>query len=747
MGICVGRQSVPKQPGKTLPLVCRMAMGVWIVHALAFGLWGAETPPDRPDMVIDDFERAEYAPWKAEGEAFGPGPAEGTLPNQMPVTGYQGRRLVNSYFKGDGTTGILTSPPFTIQRRYIAFLIGGGGYQDETYLELLIDGKGVRRACGPNTAPGGSEELDWANWDVSELAGKTAQLRIVDRRTGGWGHINVDSLLQTDRPPPPRNQPWPMKVTARYVLLPVAGNGDKISCQLLHQDQKRVLYYFNIALAADDRQTRFWASIDLEGFQGKTLFWQTRPASAKELFQKRLQQADRPLWPKDLYQEPYRPQFHFSPRVGWTNDPNGLVYHDGLYHLFFQHNPFGIPWGNMTWGHAVSRDLVHWEQWPNAIWPDQLGTIFSGSAVVDLNNMSGLGQPGKPALCAFYTAAGDHSYKPGPFTQCLAYSLDGGQTWKKYQGNPVLEQIAPGNRDPKVFWHEPTGRWIMVLYVRRDAFSIFSSPDLKQWRLESEVDFPTAHECPELFELPVDGDPKNTRWVIWTASGNHRIGRFDGRQFIAESEVLPSEWGANCYAGQTWNNEPKGRRIFIGWMNSDGSAYPGMPFNQQMTVPRQFSVRTTESGLRLFSQPIPELENLRRKTQSWENLRLAGPQRRRQWEVGDLLDVEIQLEATKPSVVTLDVRGVRLIYDPGRRQLECLGKKISDLPVGQGLDLRLLVDRTSLEIFVLGGRFVMSFCHPFGSEKGTFAVEADPEATIRLLKIHPLASIWQPSEK
>jgi len=726
-------------------VTCQAVLALSVIREAKSYVLPEREPPDRPDILIDDFERTEYAPWKAEGEAFGPGPAEGTLPNQMPVTGYLGRRLVNSYFQGDSTVGTLSGPPFTIERRYIAFLIGGGGFPEETYMELLVDGKSVRRAWGPNTAPGGSEELDWMHWEVSELEGKTAQLRIVDRRRGGWGHINVDHIFQTDRPPPARNQPWPMEVQARYVLLPVAAEGSSIHCQVLFQDS--VVYYFEVVLAAHDEQTRFWAAIDLAGLRGQTVFWRVRPATARDLLQKRLQQADKPIWPKDLYREAYRPQFHFSPRVGWMNDPNGLVYHEGRYHLFFQHNPFGIHWGNMTWGHAVSRDLVHWEQWPNALLPDHLGTMFSGSGVVDHRNSTGFGSKEHPAICLVYTAAGGHSYKPGPFAQCLAYSIDGGRTWQKYEGNPVLEQLAPGNRDPKVFWHEPTGRWIMVLYVRRDAFHIFSSADLKQWHLESEAEFPTAHECPELFELPVDGNPNNKRWVIWSASGNHRLGQFDGRKFTPETDVLPSEWGPHCYAGQTWNHVPDGRRIFIGWMNSPGNSYPGMPFNQQMTVPRELTLQTTESGVRLFSRPVRELEKLRQTTRCWDNIHLAGNHNRGEWEVGDLLDIELHLQTQKSSVVWINVRGVQVVYDGGQAAVECLGKKISDLPVDRQLDLRLLVDRTSLEIFVLGGRFVLSFCHPFGPEKGTLAIEAAPEAMVRRLRIHSLRSIWEGQEQ
>jgi fructan beta-fructosidase len=696
----------------------------------------------RPDILVDDFEREDYAPWTAEGEAFGPGPAQGTLPRQMEVIGYHGQRLVNSYYNGDGTVGVLTSPPFTLERHYLVFLIGGGGYPEETFMELVVDGQSVCRATGPNTAPGGSEMLDWAFWDVRQWEGKTAVIRIVDRRTGGWGHINVDYIIQTDQSPDCLLQPLETPVTHRYLLLPVAGKGPRTHCRIMYEGN--IVRYFDIQLAEDDAETRFWASIDLQPLLGKTVSWDIRPRSARSLVEKRLKQSHSPLWPPDLYREAYRPQFHFSPRVGWTNDPNGLVYFEGEYHLFFQHNPFGIPWGNMTWGHAVSRDLVHWEELGDAILPDERGTIYSGSAVVDINNTSGLGTIEHPAICAFYTAAGGHSYQPCPFTQCLAYSLDHGRSWTKFAGNPVVDFIADGNRDPKVFWHEKTQRWIMVLYVRRDAFSIFSSPDLKAWQLESEAAFPTAHECPELFELSVDGNPHDTRWLLWSASGNHLIGRFDGHTFTAESEVLPSEWGKNCYAGQTWNNTPDGRRIFIGWMNSDGSAYPDMPFNQQMSVPRQFTLHRTEDGLRLFAWPVKELEQLRLNRVTASNITLNDRQSPREFDVAELLDLEATVKPGDAQVVVLEVRGVPVVNRPQEGVLECLGSRIEGIPKGESLPIRILVDRTSMEVFAQRGRYVMSFCRPFdpGHRKLRLWSEGG-NSQVGSLVIYEMASIWE----
>ncbi len=702
---------------------------------------GAEQPPaheNSPDLLIDDFERSEYAPWTAEGEAFGPGPAAGTLPNQMPVTGYRGQRLVNSYYGGDGPQGVLVSPPFRIQRKYLCFLMGGGGYPGETFMELVVEGQSVRKAHGPNLQPGGSEELDWQAWDVSEFIGKTGILRIVDHRSGRWGHINVDHIVQSHE----NKAEVPLRsfvAKSRYLLLPVADDTHRVKCRLLSGD--RVVRYFDVDVAEPGTAPRFWASVDISEFRGNELRWDVRPRSATEIVATPAEQADSPIFREDLYREAYRPQFHFSPRVGWTNDPNGLVYHRGQYHLFFQHNPFGVQWGNMTWGHAVSGDLVHWQELGDAILPDQMGTIFSGSAVVDHTNTSGLGTRDCPPLCVFYTAAGGLSFDPRPFAQCLAWSLDDVRTWTKFDGNPVVGPIADENRDPKVFWHAPTSRWIMVLYVRRDAFSLFSSPDLKTWHTEGEVPFPSAFECPELFEIPVEGQPGETRWVVWSASGNHMIGTFGGHAFSPESGVLRSEWGKNSYAGQTWNDVPDGRRIFIAWMNSDGSAYPGMPFNQQMTFPRRFTLRNTEEGLRLHALPIDEIASLYTTTAQWHAMPLA-PGERKTFSAGELLDLALTLYGQGAKEIAVDIRGTTVTYRPQDGTLECLGNRIEGLPGDEPLDLRVLVDRTSIEIFARNGQYVMSFALPLAGRKSGLQVSADGPAEIVSLEIRELKSIW-----
>ncbi len=282
---------------------------------------------------------------------------------------------------------------------------------------------------------------------------------------------------------------------------------------------------------------------------------------------------------QSLYQEAYRPQFHFTAQEGWLNDPNGLVYLDGEYHLFFQFEPqLDGADPRKIWGHAVSTDLIHWRQLDHALLPDALGPIWSGSAVVDAENTSAFGRPGHPLLVALYTAAGGESpeSQSHAFTQCLAYSLDRGRTWTKYAHNPVLPHIIGGNRDPKVVWYAPTRRWIMALYLDGNEFGLFASPDLKTWSQIQTLTLPGSSECPDFFEMPLEGSHER-RWVFTAANGHYQVGTFDGKLFTPETPLLAGDAGANSYAAQTFSDIPArdSRRIQIAWMA--GAAIPVCP--------------------------------------------------------------------------------------------------------------------------------------------------------------------------
>ncbi|MHC4146333.1 MAG: glycoside hydrolase family 32 protein [Planctomycetota bacterium] len=443
-----------------------------------------------------------------------------------------------------------------------------------------------------------------------------------------------------------------------------------------------------------------------------------------------------------LYNEKYRPQFHFTPKKNWTNDPNGLVYYKGEYHLFFQHNPVSVKWGNMTWAHAVSTDLIHWKQLANAIEPDELGTIFSGSAVVDWKNTSGFQSGDENVLVAFYTSAGRHVEPRKPFTQSIAYSNDRGVTWVKYEKNPVMGHIRARNRDPKVIWHEPTKSWIMALFLADDDFALYSSKDIKQWKHLQDIRLEDSRECPDFFEMPVDGDLKNTRWVFSGANGRYVLGSFDGKKFTAETKVFNSRVG-NFYAAQTYSDIPKsdGRRIQIAWMA--GGKFPDMPFNQQMSIPCELTLRTFPGGIRLCRVPVRELKNIRGPLSSWRNLELKPGANPLSKISGELFEIKSEIELGTAGRFGFGLRGNELLYTVKNKTLSCKGEKLTIRPVNGRIKLHILVDRTSIEVFVNDGRMSLFRCFPLDTQNKSLEVFArGGQAGVKRLDVWKLKSIW-----
>ena len=318
---------------------------------------------------------------------------------------------------------------------------------------------------------------------------------------------------------------------------------------------------------------------------------------------------------------PFRPRYHFTPPKNFMNDPNGLVFYDGEYHLFYQHNPFGDVWGHMSWGHAVSQDLIHWEHLPVALHEDEHGMIFSGSAVVDWHNTSGFGDKNPSPLIAIYTG-----HSEAEQTQNIAYSLDRGRSWTKYGGNPVISIDARDFRDPKVFWYEPTKRWIMVSALS-DQYKVRfdSSPDLKHWTHLS--DFGPAGavdgmwECPDLFPLPVENNPEKIKWVLKVdalkgTGAQYFIGEFDGTRFIydaSKDQILRVDYGNDFYAVQSWSDVPDHRHIWIAWLNHwyYANLLPTSPWRGLFSIPREVYLRRYPEGIRLIQRPIKELKRLR----------------------------------------------------------------------------------------------------------------------------------------
>jgi len=517
-------------------------------------------------------------------------------------------------------------------------------------------------------------------------------------------------------------------ITKRYLNFPVTNAEPRH--QLIIKENGRDLRAFNIRVTQNTPD--YWVGADMKDFLGKTISI-SYPLDAAGL--KDVYQSDVLPGADSLYHETNRPQFHFTTKIGWNNDPNGMVYYKGEYHLFYQHNPYEINWENMHWGHAVSKDLLHWEELGDALYPDSLGAMFSGSAVVDFNNTAGFQKGNEKTLVALYTA-----HKDGAEVQCLAYSNDAGRNWIKYDKNPVINSTAKwksGNtRDPKVFWHEPSKKWVMALF-EKDGHSFYNSDDLKKWTFLSHLG--GFWECPEIFGLPVDGDKKQMKWVLYGMSGTYMIGNFDGRSFKPETEKLKYYEGPQM-APQTFNNIPvsDGRRIQIGW----GSiVQKGMPFNQMMMFPTELTLKNTRSGVRLFSQPIRELQQLHKKSHLWTNLNASTANAAVKNVEGDLFHIKMKVQITDGTVFDIKYQGNQLAhYDMNHNKLNGTfypGENIEKLT----FELEILVDRTSLEVFADGGKF--SIVRPKEAPKNNEGFQFGGNISIHSLEIYELNSTWK----
>ncbi len=488
-----------------------------------------------------------------------------------------------------------------------------------------------------------------------------------------------------------------MKITKRYLNFPISHATDRrvMTLSVKGQEQCRVV----IRLA--ENEPDYWTFRDVEQWKGKTLtiHYEGSQAALDKVFQ-----ADTIVGESQLYAEKYRPQYHFTPRRGWINDPNGLIHYKGQYHMYFQHNPYEREWENMHWGHATSTDLLRWQEQPLALHPDTLGTMFSGSAVIDYDNTAGFnGKNGEPALVVFYTA--DH---PKYQRQCMAYSLDNGQTFTKYEGNPIIDSHekwqSHDTRDPKVFWYEPGKHWVMVLN-ERDGHSIYNSSDLRNWTYESHIT--GFWECPELFEIPLDGNKNDTRWVMWGASGTYMIGRFDGKTFTPETQKLCNLNGS-AYAAQTFANiNPEdGRVIKMAWGRI---SFDDMPFNGCMLLPQEQILKTTKSGIRLLSRPVKEVESLFKTEYKGENMSAnEANEALKQFDGNDVLRIRATLKLTYATDAGLSYRGQRLIhYDMNGNRLQ--GEFYApDEPGSMLLDADVYIDRGIVEVYIDGGRFSYS---------------------------------------
>ena len=689
------------------------------------------------DILISDFESATYGNWKTEGTRFETGPVAGAATGQEPISGFQGKRLLNTFVVGNKGQGKLISPEFKIERKYIKFLIGGCSSDAIATLNLLVHGKIMRIATGK-----GSNQLFELGWDVEEFIGKNAVIQIVNYHEGNMGHIMVDQIVQSDT----KAQSSvlilekTLTVNGTHLIIPIGNYG------LMKNEIKTIVFdgdkpVQSLMIPLPKRNAPFWlAAYPLESFglKGKQIriYGGQHPDDVLAAFDKIKIGSESDVLSDSDYTQPYRNQFHASTRRGWVNDPNGMVYSDGKYHLYYQFNPVSIQWGNMHWGHLESTDLVHWEQKPIAIYNKRGDSAYSGSGFVDANDTAGLG---KNTQFAMYTSTGRG--------QCLAYSKDSGLTLKDIEtGNPVLKN--PG-RDPKVIWYEPEQKWVMSVYEESDCAEVkaippasakeparaniafYESKDLRKWTRTGAFTDPQRFllmECPDMFELPVVGKPGETRWFISGAANCYCIGKFDGKTFHKESG-LHGNYTGTFYAGQVFGNAPGGRRIQIGWVRTAdySKRFPDMIANQAFSIPNELTLRETSDGLLVSYLPAKEFEQLRGEVLAeGKDLTPAQANELLQKCKGQLS--ETLIEFAHAGQKKLVINGIDASFN--------------------GTKARIFTDRTVNDVYGDDGiSFQIRLRMPSEFDSTATKLESDEGMVVKSLKIYRMNSIWKDNAK
>lgn len=523
----------------------------------------------------------------------------------------------------------------------------------------------------------------------------------------------------------------------KFLLLPVQDDAPEGKVNIVVNNEGQLAQSMNIRLARE--RVDSYVPLDLSAYVNQKVSIDIAGMPSSSLCWKELKMSDSfDMTNKEMF----RPVYHHTPVYGWMNDPNGMFYKDGVYHLYFQYNPYGSVWGNMHWGHSTSTDLMHWNFEGCAIVPDAWGAIFSGSCVVDHNNTAGFG---KGAVVAFYTSA-----KATPWgdvqSQSMAYSLDNGKTFTKYEGNPILTSSEKDFRDPKIFWYAPGKHWVMMLAVGQHM-EIYSSVNLKEWKKESEFGaMQGAHggvwECPDLVEIPVEGT-REKKWVLICnlnpggpfggSAAQYFVGSFDGKKFVNESPTQTKwmDWGKDNYATVTWNNAPDGRCIALGWMSNWQYAnnVPTRQYRSANTLARDLTLYREGQELYLKSTPSVEVKKARGKKVSIPSFRVSEKHEMVNLfeEKQGAYEVEIVIQnagASKIAFSLLNDKGekVSMYYDLNRKQFvmdrsesgtvdfskDFPAVTVAPANVDKELTLRLFVDRSSIEAFGEDGKFVMT---------------------------------------
>jgi fructan beta-fructosidase len=636
---------------------------------------------------------------------------------------------VNSSFsKGDKGIGKLTSHPFTVNRKYLNLKIGGGDHKDKTSLNLLKNGEVIVSLTGSglphDKLKGPRSYLLNESIDLTEYYGEEISIQIMDNHPGRWGVIYVDHIILSNKRAN-SDLLHTFTIDRPYLLFPVK-RGSKEQRVVIDMDNE---FFDAFNLQIPEEEPDFYTFLDLTLHMGKRI--EVHLPKLENQYIKSanaIRLADEVPGFDSLYQEKLRPGFHYTARRGWLSDPNGLVYHEGIYHMYYQHNPVGWYCHNMHWGHAISKDLIHWEEQPIALYPHSDGDYcYSGSTVVDFNNTSGFQKGNKPPIVGAFTSPGRG--------ECVIYSNDGGKTFTEYEGNPVLSPF-PRVYDPGITWYEPGKHWVMASHMTGEYLAIHTSDDLKEWTYQSKVH--GFHSCQHIYPLAApDGRQK---WIINGMSGEYMIGDFDGKVFTPETELLQLNGGTSYVAAQSFNNAPNDRHVFFAFTYN--GPIPDMPFNMCMLFPVEHKLKETKYGLRLCPKPIEEIENLHDESLRLENKTVeeinVALKRSAITNTGEI-HIKMKMKHVE-DVFEMQINGAKIILDPKRDSLVCKGElkppvgpfanagtpwkvrlnskgeAIAPLDMEKDIiELEILLDKTTIEIFGNGGALYMPvsfYFHP-----------------------------------
>lgn len=526
-----------------------------------------------------------------------------------------------------------------------------------------------------------------------------------------------------------------LTVKRKYLTIPVN----------VRAAQKKICFYdagelvYDLDCKIDMLNPTFTAFVDMERFIGRTLDVTVSPEMNYEFGFSDVM--DLP----GLYSEPYRPQIHFTVANGFNNDPNGLVYLNGKYHMFCQYNPCAPEWGNMHWNHAVSTDLVHWEEKGIALFPDDMGTMYSGSAIIDRDNLLGLQTGDIPVMLLFYTAAGDRNLmsqlKGNKRTQCLAYSTDGGETFRKYAGNPVVPFFEAYNRDPKVVYVPELGKYLMTIFMVDNRYRMLTSTDFLHWETLQEIELPNESECPDIYPLECGGEKK---WVLSGASDVYIVGSFENGRFAAGSTEKKLTYSTVTYAAQSFSGLPGGDTVRIFWDRTNVINEINERFRSQMSIPVKMSLEKIGDEYYLAALPVKETESLRDRHFGKSDFVLSEALT---YETGaNPLDIVIKADYDEDATVKLGLFGHTLRFDMKNNTASASCGKDVKMPVSvekKTLDLRIIADRVSVEVYADGGKLIytsVAFCD-YNLPRVTLS--SDKPVKIDSFDVYTMKSIWR----